>query len=85
MTTYIHEEEIEEICHRSFQSLFFSISTRTSYYKALQRLFTDEPKAFEEEIEFEIPSKKASDDSDFSVATKETTVLQKIPMLKNLF
>lgn len=85
VTTYIHEEEIEEICHRSFQSLFFSISTRTSYYTALQRLFTDEPKAFEEAILFEIPSKKAPDDFDYSIATKETTVLQKIPMLKNLF
>lgn len=84
-TAYIQEEEIEEICHSSFQSLFFSISTRASYYKALQRLFQNDPTAFEEEINFSLPTKKTSEDSDVSSDAKEATVLQKIPMFKNLF
>jgi molybdopterin-guanine dinucleotide biosynthesis protein A len=84
-TAYIHEEEIAEICHCSFHNLFFSISNRTSYYKALQRLFANDAKAFDEEVCMDIPTKKASDDSDLSAAAKEATVLQKIPMLKNLF
>lgn len=82
---YLPEADIEKMFHESLPRMFFSISTRTSYYEALQRLHREEPEAFFEEITIELGDKKASAISDSPAVVRETTVLQKIPMLKNLF
>lgn len=84
-TAYILEDELEKICGLTFQKQFFSISTRADYYESLRRLHVLEPKAFLEEIMLEITEKKEPTASEPAPTGDQTTVLHKIPMLKNLF